>query len=46
MNSLLSRSQYSDKSIPVQLDISVLVLPCGLSVAYTPLFLGRASEKA
>ncbi len=46
VNSFLSRSQYSDKMHSSAARYIMWVLPCGLSVTYTPLFLGRASEKA
>ena len=46
LNSFLSRSQYSDKMHCSAGRYIMWVLPCGLSVTYTPIFLGRVSEKA
>ncbi len=46
VNSFLSRSQYSDKMHSSAARYIMWVLPCGLSVTFTPLFLGRASEKS
>ena len=46
VNSFVSRAQYSDKMHCSAGRYIMWVLPCGLSVTYTPLFLGRVSEKA
>ena len=46
VNSFVSRAQYSDKMHCSARRYIMWVLPCGLSVTYTPLFLGRVSEKA
>ena len=46
VNSFISRSQYSDKMHCSAARYIMWVLPCGLSVTYTPVFLGRTSEKA
>jgi len=46
LNSFISRAQYSDKMHCSAGRYIMWVLPCGLGVTYTPLFLGRASEKA
>ena len=46
VNSFVSRAQYSDKMHCSAARYIMWVLPCGLSVTYTPLFLGRVSEKA
>ena len=45
-NSCLSRGQYSDKMKTSAARFVAWILPCGLSVTYTPLFAGRVSEKA
>mmetsp|Transcript_24054 Transcript_24054/g.47786 ORF Transcript_24054/g.47786 Transcript_24054/m.47786 type:complete len:222 (+) Transcript_24054:1633-2298(+) len=46
VNSFISSSQYSDKMHCSAARYIMWVLPCGLSVTYTPVFLGRTSEKA
>ena len=46
VNSFVSRAQYSDKMHCSAGRYIMWVLPCGLSVTYTPLFLCRISEKA
>jgi 5'-3' exonuclease len=46
LNSCISRGQYSDKMKSSAARFIAWILPCGLSVTYTPLFLGRVSEKA
>ena len=46
LNSFLSRAQYSDKMHCSAARYIMWVLGCGLSVTYTPLFLGRVSEMA
>ena len=46
VNSFVARAQYSDKMHCSAGRYIMWVLPCGLSVTYTPLFLGRVSEKA
>ena len=45
-NSCLSRGQYSDKMKTSAARFVAWILPCGLSVTYSPLFVGRVSEKA
>ena len=46
INSCVSRGQYSDKMKTSAARYVAWTLPCGLSVTYSPLFLGRISEKA
>ena len=46
VNSFVLRAQYSDKMHCSAARYIMWVLPCGLSVTCTPLFLGRVSEKA
>ena len=46
VSSFVSHAQYSDKMHCRARHYTLWVLPCGLSVTYTPLFLGRVSEKA
>lgn len=46
VSSLISRALYSDKMHCSAGRYVVWVLPCGLCVTCTPLFLGRVSEKA
>jgi hypothetical protein len=46
INSCLSRGQYSDKMKSSAARFIAWTLPCGLSATYSPLFLGRISEKA
>ena len=46
INSCISRGQYSDKMKSSAGRFIAWTLPCGLSVTYSPLFLGRISEKA
>ena len=46
VNSFVSRSQYSDKMHCSAARYIMWVLPCGLSVTYTPLILDCVSEKA
>ena len=46
LNSFLSRAQYSDKMHCSASRYITWVLGCGLGVTFTPLFLGRVSEKA
>ena len=46
INSCLSRGQFSDKMKASAARFIAWTLPCGLSATYSPLFLGRISEKA
>ncbi len=46
VSSLISRALYSDKMHCSAARYIAWVLPCGLSITCTPLFLGRVSEKA
>ena len=46
INSCVSRGQYSDKMKASAARFIAWTLPCGLSVTYSPLFLGRISEKS
>ena len=46
INSCVLRGQYSDKMKSSTARYVAWTLPCGLSVTYSPLFLGRISVKA
>ena len=46
INSCVSRGQYSDRMKSSAARFVAWTLPCGLSATYSPLFLGRISEKA
>ena len=46
INSCVSRGQYSDKMKSSAARFITWILPCELSVTYSPLFLGRISEKS
>ena len=46
INSCVSRGQYSDKMHSSTGRYIEWTLPCGLSVTFSPIFLGRIFEKA
>ena len=46
INSCISRGQYSDKMHSSGARFIACTLPAGLSVTYSPLFLGRIPKKA
>ena len=46
INSCISRGQYSDNMKSSAGQFIAWTLPCGVSITYSPLVLGRISEKA